>query len=287
MDHGLWTRDKLAILMPPTVDPAPICEHPLRAVAFSPARGCPIFFSHPPAVLHTSFRVFAVLSALAACTRSDASARAAAGSVAASSASAAPAPVALPHDSISDLADRGRIAGDSTASVWLIMASDFQCPFCKQWHDESFGRIMHNYVSTGKIRLAYVNYPLSIHPNAVPASEAAMCSSVQNKFWPMHDALFATQGKWESMRDPSPVFDSLAKAIGDDPAAYHVCVSKHLTLPLIQADHDRARQAGARSTPTFFIGGTMLEGAQPYANFQAAIDSALAHAHAGTPATAR
>jgi protein-disulfide isomerase len=271
--------------MPPTADPAPICEHPPCAVAFHAAIRVALSFRHPPAVLLTPFRILAVVTALAACTRSDASARAAAGNVAESAASAAP--IALPHDSISDRADRGRIAGDSSASVWLIMASDFECPFCKQWHDESFRRIMQNYVSTGKIRLAYVNYPLSIHPNAVPASEAAMCSSVQNKFWPMHDALFATQGKWESLRDPRPVFDSLAAAIGVDTAAYRTCVTKHLTLPLIQADHDRARQAGAKSTPTFFIGGAMLEGAQPYANFQAAIDSALAHAHAGTAKPAR
>jgi len=241
---------------------------------------------HPPAaVLLSPLRILAVVAALAACTRSDASARAAAGSVATASPRAVP--VAMPHDSISDRADRGRIAGDSSASVWLIMASDFQCPFCKQWHDESFSRVMQNYVTTGKIRLAYINYPLSIHPNAVPASEAAMCSSVQNKFWPMHDALFATQRRWESLDDPRPVFDSLAAAVGVDTAAYRTCVSKHLTLPLIQADHDRARQAGARSTPTFFVGGTMLEGVQPYANFQAAIDSALAHAHPGTPKPAR
>jgi protein-disulfide isomerase len=234
-------------------------------------------------VFHTPFRVLAVIAALTACTRSDASARGAAASAPANApaTSASAAPVALPHDSVSDLADRGRIAGDSTAQVWLIMASDFQCPFCKQWHDESFSRIMRNYVSTGKIRLAYVNYPLSIHPNAVPAAEAAMCASVQNKFWAMHDALFATQGKWESLRDPRAAFDSLATTIGVDTAAYHTCVTKHLTLPLIQADHDRARQAGAKSTPTFFVGGSMLEGVQPYANFQAAIDSALAHARTG------
>lgn len=228
-------------------------------------------------MLSTPFRIAALVATLAACSHTDAAPRASAGTVATST-----TPVALPHDSISDRADRGRIAGDSSASVWLVMASDFQCPFCKQFHDSSFSQIMQRYVSTGKIRLAYVNYPLSIHPNAVPAAEAAMCASVQNKFWPMHNALFATQGRWESLPNPNTVFDSLAVSVGVDTAAYHTCVSRHLTLPLIQADHDRAQQAGVNSTPTFFIGGQMIAGAAPYPTFQAAIDSALAHAHGGS-----
>jgi len=228
-------------------------------------------------VLPTPFRTAVAIVTLAACGHSDRPARASAGTVATST-----TPLALPHDSISDRADRGRIAGDSAASVWFVMASDFECPFCKQFHDESFDQIMQKYVNTGKIRLAYVNYPLSIHPNAVPAAEAAMCASVQNKFWPMHNALFATQGKWESLPNPNVVFDSLAASVGVDSAAYHTCVSKHLTLPLIQADHDRAAQSGVNSTPTFFIGGRMIAGAAPYATFEAAIDSALAHAHSGS-----
>src|SRR5262244_3786261 len=119
-------------------------------------------------------------------------------------------------DSFAKRIDAARITGDSTAKVWMIMASDFQCPYCKQWHDESFAALRREYVNNGKVRLAYYNFPLNIHPNAVPAAEAAMCAGAQNKFWPMHDALFASQATWAPLKDPSPVFDSLGTKVGLD-----------------------------------------------------------------------
>ena len=181
-----------------------------------------------------------VLALVAACTRdANRSASTAAATRTANGTVASPISVA---DSISERADRGRILGDSTATLWLIMASDFQCPYCKQWHDARFAQLMKNYVAKGRIRLAFINYPLSQHQNALPAAEAGMCAAVQDKFWPMHEALFATQPKWETLRNPTPMFDSLATAAGVNMAAYSACVSKHLTLPLIEADHDRGRR---------------------------------------------
>ncbi len=180
---------------------------------------------------------------------------------------------AVPKDSISEQADRGRILGDSAATLWVIMASDFQCPYCKQWHDAQFAGVLKNYVNTGRVRMAFLNMPLSIHHNAVPAAEAAMCASVQNKFWPMHEALFASQGSWGELPDPQPKFDSLATAVGVDMPRWHSCVTSHATLALIQADHDRARQVGVNSTPTFFVGKQTLTSAD--ANVAAAIDEAL------------
>jgi len=178
-----------------------------------------------------------------------------------------------PRDSISDAADKGRIMGDSSAKVWLIVASDFQCPFCKQWEDASFKGIVKDYVTTGRVRLAFLNMPLSIHPNALPAAEAAMCAAVQNKFWPMHDTLFASQAAWEVLPDPRPKLDSMTKALGVDMPSWRSCMAQHATLALIDADRDRARQAGVNSTPTFFVGSQILAGAD--ANVRGALDSAL------------
>ena len=177
-------------------------------------------------------------------------------------------------DTISRLADRGRILGDSTATVWLVEASDFQCPFCKQWHDASFASLVKDYVNTGKVRIAFLNMPLNIHPFAKPAAEAAMCASVQNRFWPMHDSLFATQGIWEKMQNPASMFDTLANENHVEMTAWRTCMEKHLTIPLIEADNDRARTAGVNSTPTFFAGGKVLPGAD--ADVRGALDAALA-----------
>jgi len=226
--------------------------------------------------MRRSLGLLAVLAAAASCTHSDASARSAdtarTSPTAASSANGTLASTA-PHDSISDRADHGRIMGDSTASLWVIMASDFQCPYCKQWHDAAFQSIVRDYVNTHKVRLAFLNMPLSIHPNAVPAAEAAMCASVQNKFWPAHEALFASQPQWEALPNPVAKFDSIITAAGVDMPRWRDCMTKHSTLALIQADRDRARQAGVRSTPTFFVGSKTLEGSD--ADVRGAIDAAL------------
>ena len=179
-------------------------------------------------------------------------------------------------DSFTQRIDAARITGDSTAKVWMIMVSDFQCPYCKQWHDESFAALRHEYVDTGKVRLAYYNFPLTIHPNAVPAAEAAMCAGAQNKFWPMHDALFASQATWAGLKDPSPVFDSLGTKLGLDARSFNTCRTTHATLPMIRADQDRAERAGVQSTPTIIIGNKLIAGAQPTDNFRRALDAALA-----------
>src|SRR6058998_2501259 len=102
-----------------------------------------------------------------------------------------------PTDSNITRDDLARIQGSSTAPLWVIEVSDFQCPYCKQWHDQTYPTLRDQYVKTGKIRLAYVNFPLAIHVHAFPAAEAAMCAGAQAKFWQMHDALFSSQNSWE------------------------------------------------------------------------------------------
>jgi protein-disulfide isomerase len=183
-------------------------------------------------------------------------------------------------DSVSTAADRGRIRGAETAPIWVVEISDFQCPFCKRWHDQSFATIDKDYVQTGKVRLAYLNFPLSMHANARAASEAAMCASVQGKFWPLHKSLFDTQEKWASQANPTPTFDSLAVAAGVDATAWRSCMTTHATGKLIDADHDRSTAAGVQSTPTFFIGDRKLEGAYPVDSFRVAIEAAIAKAGA-------
>lgn len=173
-------------------------------------------------------------------------------------------------------ADAARIQGSATAKAWLVIVSDFQCPFCKQWHDSSGEAIRNEYVKTGKIRLAYVNYPLGQHRQAVPTAEAAMCAGLEDKFWPYHDALFATQKRWEVMSDATPVLDSLARAVGLNLAQHKQCREQHVMLPLISADRDRANAAGTTSTPTFLVGGQVLKGVYPLPIMRQILDAAVA-----------
>lgn len=231
--------------------------------------------------LYVAAAAAALSLAPAACRRSEATPAhetAGAGVTPVAGAPSAGLATGAPTDSVSAAADRGRIRGSDSAKVWLIEISDFQCPFCKRWHDESFAAIDKEYVQPGKVRLAYLNYPLSMHANAHGAAEAAMCASVQNKFWPLHESLFATQEAWAAQRDPSHTFDSLAVAAGVNAAAWRSCVSSHATAAMIDADRERSSRAGVQSTPTFFIGDRKLEGAYPVDSFRVAINGALAKA---------
>jgi protein-disulfide isomerase len=185
-------------------------------------------------------------------------------------------------------ADRGRIQGDTAAAVWVIVASDFQCPYCQIWHAETYPTLVKDYVRTGKIRMAYLNYPLNSHKNAWPAAEAAMCASVQGMFWEMHDAIFANQSRWSTMPNAVQLFDSLAvNKFALNPDEWRSCMSTHATAALVQADFERLRSAGVESTPSFFVGDRGIAGAQPTDVFRAAIEQALAKTRGGAAAKPR
>jgi protein-disulfide isomerase len=181
-----------------------------------------------------------------------------------------------PGDSLVTRADRGRIQGDSAAALWVVKISDFQCPACKYWHDNTYRQFKEAYVDTRRVKFAYVNLPLRMHKHAVPAAHAAMCASAQGKFWQMYDALFATQQQWSPMPSPQPVFDSLATAADvGDMAAWRECVRTEAMRPLIQGDADRSGQAGVAATPSFIIGTSVVEGAISFDRLKVRLDSLL------------
>jgi protein-disulfide isomerase len=220
-------------------------------------------------------RILAASTLVIACAHTDAASADSAKKAAPTATTAAATPTAAKaQDTISARADSGRVIGNASAPIWVIEASDFQCPYCKQWHDAEFQKLVDKYVKTGKVRLAFLNMPLGMHQHALAAAEAAMCASVQGKFWPMHDALFASQRTWEALPDPTATFGSLAGGTGVNMPAWQKCMKDHLTLPMIQADRERVIAAKVNSTPTFFVGNQILEGAD--VNLGAAIDSALA-----------
>jgi len=174
------------------------------------------------------------------------------------------------------LADKGRIQGSEDAKLWIVVFSDFQCPYCKRWHDATDATIRKQYVQTGKARLAFINFPLASHRNAQPSAEAAMCASAMGKFWPYHDALFASQDKWVPLDNPAPVLDSLASTVGLDAAQFRACRSTRQMELLVDNDQMRGAKAGAQGTPHFFIGTQQVSGAVPTADMVKVIDAELA-----------
>ena len=239
----------------------------------------------------------AALTALAGCGGATGEERAAASATPTADAATPPVAVAasatadaeaairgtMPADSLAlrAAADSGRILGAPGAKVWMLMISDFQCPYCKSWHDQSFAALRKEYVDNGKVRMAYMNFPLDQHEQAVPAAEAAMCASVQKKFWEYQSALFGAIERWGKPGDQSAVYESLATAQGLDLARFRSCTRSHVMRAVIEGDRVRMQQAGVQSTPSCFVGNQAIAGAQPTAVFRQALDAALS----GAPAT--
>lgn len=195
-----------------------------------------------------------------------------------------PASTPVSADSVTSRADAGRIQGSPSAPVWIVEISDFQCPFCKTWHDEVYATLRREFIVPGTVRLAYINYPLPNHANALPAAEAAMCASAQNRFWEMHDGLFDAQGTWGPLPNAAVVFDSIARAKGVDVAAMRGCIESGAARALVLADAERAQESGVQGTPSFVIGGdVMLRGMQPIEAFRRAIGEKLAARSRATP----
>jgi len=173
--------------------------------------------------------------------------------------------------------------GDPNAPVTMIEFSDFQCPFCKRFFDQTLPQIEENYINTGKVKLVYKDFPLiSIHPNVKPVHVAAECADEQGKFWEYHDALFEKQSEWQRL-SPSDLQTTLVQYADDfglQTASFEACLNSPEMLEEVNADFLQATSFGASGTPTFFIGNEKdgfikLVGAQPYAVFQATIDNLL------------
>jgi len=179
--------------------------------------------------------------------------------------------------------DDDPVKGDPDASITIVEFSDFQCPFCSRWYDQTLSSLEENYIDTGKVKLVYRDLPLSsIHPNARPAHIAAECADEQNKFWDYHDILFESQSEWGRLSpgDLSDKLNEYAITLELDTTSFESCLSSQDVADEVDADGADARKLGATGTPTFFIGNekdgfTKLVGAQPFSSFKSTIDDLL------------
>jgi protein-disulfide isomerase len=161
------------------------------------------------------------------------------------------------------------IFGPSNAPITIIEFSDYECPFCKKWHEETWPQIQANYGD--KVRLVYRDFPLlGLHENAEPSAQAAHCAGDQGKYWEYHNALFTS-----SPGLGRTVYDSLAKQLGLNMTTFDNCLDTNKYQKDIQDDYTYASNLGVSSTPTFFINGLALVGAQPYDVFKKVIDMEL------------
>ena len=170
--------------------------------------------------------------------------------------------------------------GKADAPITLIEFTDFQCPFCQRHFQQTFGKIKADYVDTGKVRYVLRHFPLiSIHPNAVKASESTECANDQGKFWEMHEKIFIGQGDWSGLDATSAanMFKKYATDIGANVATFTKCLDGSEKAAIVQKDTADGSAAGINGTPGFWILGPngktqLISGAYPFASFQTAFD---------------
>lgn len=170
--------------------------------------------------------------------------------------------------------------GDPAAPVRIEEFSDFQCPFCRRFHDETLPRIVDEYVRTGQVYFIYRHFPVvdqrDPRQESHAAAAAAVCAGRENRFWDYHDMLFANQtgeniGNYTERR-----LQSMAERLDLDMGAFNACLTSADAQAAVTADATLAVQSGLNSTPSFLINGIPVIGAQPYEVFQQAIETALA-----------
>jgi protein-disulfide isomerase len=194
--------------------------------------------------------------------------------------------ITLDPSTLPSVAAAGILKGNPNAPVQVIEFADFECPACGNFATVTGPDVLQRLVATGEVALRFYDLPLEIHPNAVPAHNAAHCANEQGKFWEMHDLLFAGQFDWngQATRNPKRVFEGYVSQLGLDAAKWNDCYDTGRMLPQIMANRNEANRMRVRSTPSFVIGGQLVEGSITYDQFRRYVEQAKA-ALPATPAS--
>jgi len=157
--------------------------------------------------------------------------------------------------------------GPENAPVVIVEFSDFNCQYCGLFARTTFPVLMSKYPK--EIRFVYRHAPLG-PASSFEAAQASMCAYDQDRFWEYHDALFENQD-----RLGAELYTEIATSLELDLPAFNTCLENDDYMELIESDLDFALTTGVRGTPTFFINGLALVGAQPIEVFTEVIDAEL------------
>ncbi len=184
-----------------------------------------------------------------------------------------------PDDKVSyKFSPGGFSMGDAKAPLVMVEYTDYQCPFCQQFHNTAFAQIKTNYIDTGKVRFVSRDFPLDFHDNARRAATAGRCAAEQGKYWEMRHVMIVNA---EALKA-----DNLASYAGDvkiDVAKFKSCLESDKFKAQIDQDIAEGGVAGVQGTPSFVIGtlendklqGVRMVGAMPYAQFDAKLQEML------------
>ena len=158
--------------------------------------------------------------------------------------------------------------GAENAKLTIYEYSDFQCPFCDRAR-QNVEEVLRQYPDS--VRLEYRYFPLGSHPRGFASALAGACAEEQGKFWKMHDLMFDNQ---EALEDAD--LEKYASQSGMDVGAFKKCLVSQQAAKIVSADKAQGESLVVQGTPTFFIGESVVVGAQPVSKFKSAIDAELA-----------
>lgn len=184
---------------------------------------------------------------------------------------AAPSAPEVPSGPVDVSLDDDPVLGDKNAPVTIVEFSDYECPFCGRYFTQTYPQLKKDYVDSGKVKIVFRDYPLPFHGNAQKASEASECADDQGKFWELHDKMFSNQQAL-SVADLKKYAGELAL----DQKKFDECLDSGKYASEVQNDLNDGSKYGVSGTPSFFVNGLLLVGAQPYSEFKRLIDAELA-----------
>jgi protein-disulfide isomerase len=180
---------------------------------------------------------------------------------------AAPAqPTALPERLDNVSVDDDPFLGPENAAVTIVEFSDFRCPYCQRFYEDTLHAILDEYGDD--VRFVYRDFPVV---GGEQAALAAECANAQDGFWDYHDALYANPQAFNSVDD----FVELAEAQDLDADEFRTCIESEEFRDEMVNDYNDGLSYGVSGTPTFFINGRRIVGAQPFSAFQSMIEAEL------------
>lgn len=188
------------------------------------------------------------------------------------------APVAAQDaDPLLQKGSASRVKGADGAPLFVYEFADFQCPHCARFALEVFPSIDSAYVRTGRVHWVFVNLPLPSHARAWLAHEAALCAgATADRFWAMHDLLFAAQQEWAEAEDPASVLARLAREAGVPHERYEACVAGDRVAAILLQDVIFAATSRVNGTPAFNVNNEQsVMGLKTFDEWRQILDKAL------------
>lgn len=167
------------------------------------------------------------------------------------------------------------VLGRAEARVTITEFGDFQCPFCGRFFREVEPGLRKDYIETGKAKFVFKHLAF-LGQESIDAANASLCAKEQGKFWEYHDKLYQNQMGENQGAFAQPVLRRFASELGLTSSQFNNCLDSQKYAAQVQADTTEIESQGYYSTPTTFVNGTVIVGAQPYATFKTVIDEKLA-----------